>query len=78
MSKWKPISEAPKDGTRILVVRLGNHPTTGEPFEPAIAHWFSDMYGWQEDGLDPQDYADNWELTHWMQLPSPPTTGQEQ
>jgi hypothetical protein len=73
--EWRPISEAPKDGTQILTVVKG--------FTPTIA-WFDgkewvnpfllisrlkwdvcqdEMVSIDEDGYVP---------THWMPLPNPP------
>ena len=61
---WQPIETAPKDGTRILVVWLG---------QVEIATWADDVPhpSWQEwpDG----DFDTGGEVTLWMPLPDPPS-----
>jgi len=55
---WQPIATAPKDGTKILVHRIGWH-------APEIAQWSSYSHAWVlfEGSVEP---------THWMPLPNPP------
>jgi hypothetical protein len=64
---WQPIETAPKDGTSILVVMQG--------YTPAVARWLAGMWmtaemegDFEDDDLD----ACEWNLTHWMPLPTPP------
>ena len=67
---WKPISEAPKDGTQILAGRFS--PTrNGHPNNIIrIDRWHNakdDGYsGWGSFN------AEYWPATHWMPLPEPP------
>jgi hypothetical protein len=63
MSAWLPISTAPKDGTRILVVR-GNG--------VGIVRWIGAPHDiWKTDG----DYRIA-RPTHWQPLPEPPADGE--
>lgn len=71
MMEWQPIETAPKDGTPILVCRVGY-----QAQQVAAVYWdwtFSRRYPWQfltiADG-----HAKGWP-THWMPLPPPPTQG---
>jgi Protein of unknown function (DUF551) len=70
---WQPIETAPKDGTHILLANKAGVSQGG---------WQSDMdHGadwegqigmagwWRTDGSD-------WQNTHWMPLPPPPTSTQ--
>ncbi|MFT9070889.1 MAG: DUF551 domain-containing protein [Acetobacter orientalis] len=57
---WRPMSEAPKDGTRILILK-----TTGRV---SVALFADD--DWQGD--DCYCYHDPDFLTHWQPLPTPP------
>jgi len=59
-SKWQDISTAPKDGTSVLVVADGQY---------FVAWWSA---GWTRAG---DDYDLSVEPTHWMPLPSYPTSG---
>lgn len=74
---WRPIESAPKDGTEIITMRLGE----SDSYE--IQHWFvipQTEYVDIGDGLfrkeDRQPYA-SWSqnghrATHWRPLPTPP------
>ena len=80
MSKWRPIETAPRDGTEILA--YANYGpgdqvfgVTLARFNPAVAGgaWTfrkSDSWGTIWAGLDDG-------VTHWMPLPSPPSTTKE-
>ena len=72
--EWKPIDSAPKDGTVVIV-------------PGGIAHWrvspspidqMKNVEGWWT--LTGEEYPGRpieWEVTHWMPLPSPPPVGEE-
>ena len=62
MSEWEPIETAPKDGTHILGY--------GEEWpEIAVVVYTT---GWD---FYPYSDTDVGELSHWMPLPAPPTSG---
>ncbi len=65
---WQHIETAPKDGTWILV-------TCGGQKVPAVVFWSSDFDVWIENEEAPASWAhpEEWPLTHWMPLPTPPT-----
>lgn len=68
LKEWKPISEAPKDGTNILVVWLS------EFHCPIVAHWNNGKWsdhkiGWKQTFNDLEKHT---EPTHWKPLPTPP------
>lgn len=73
---WKPIAEAPRDGTRILVhfARDGVGVRDVAWTEPEHADWQT----WCVDDLKFGPYAlRRWcdgDATHWMPLPTPPTS----
>lgn len=72
---WRPIETAPKDGTRILLIKVG-----WDTYEGRLGHtnyvWWGVIGYWSEewgnwnDGVEPSGLADP---THWMPLPEPPT-----
>lgn len=84
MSAWQPIETAPKDGTLILVCRVGEDIGCG-PVE--VTSWYK-IEDWQWEkvpGDDPDlyrkvhkgTYHEGWNnnghrATHWMPLPEPP------
>lgn len=59
-TEWRPISTAPKDGTRILVYAAERE---GLPAFQCVAAWHTDG-GWCVDELR--------EATHWHPLLAPP------
>lgn len=61
-SQWRPISEAPKDGTRILI----DGETWAREDSPEIAFW--DGEHWNAADIS----YDHDQPTHWMPLPSLP------
>lgn len=68
---WRPIAEAPRDGTRILVTRV---PYDGDP-APMRITWHGTFVeegrkkkGWKFGNK----YQLRWEPTHFMPLPPPP------
>jgi len=56
---WKPISSAPKDGTRVLIAGCN---------QVDLGLWCGE--GWIDDGFLGYE-NENW-ITHWMPLPAPP------
>lgn len=76
MSEWQPIETAPTDGTKILLYRIHTNIEVGE------FYWFErEVFDPTSDGLYRkriQIYGQNWNATgrptHWMPLPSPPST----
>lgn len=77
MGEWRPIESAPKDGTPILVGRVGSRFVQK-------AWWNTDPQVWERDiaacwsVFTPEDYyysvhlLDDDEPTHWQPLPTPP------
>lgn len=69
MTDWQPIETAPRNGTRVLLGRVGCvEPGAWDPTyrcrrDAAPGAWRGD------DGGGPED--DTWP-THWMPLPEPP------
>ena len=57
---WRPIEEAPRGGTRVLVLMRDGHAVT--------ASWDDDYHGWISSIGGPLQY-----VTHWSPLPAPPT-----
>lgn len=62
---WRPIESAPKDGTDVLICKVYDDGSVSD-FE--IAGWDDELewHGLQDITLD--------KPTHWMPLPSPPTS----
>jgi len=54
---WRPISTAPRDGTKIMVISV----VDGVWYAPDVA-WFDEASGRFENG---EDYL-SWPLTYWM------------
>jgi hypothetical protein len=70
---WEPIETAPKDGTDILAVIVGNHPQTGDPFIPEVVGWDADSAQWWNCmWCNYCDARAAYEPTHWRPLPDPP------
>lgn len=63
--KWKPISEAPRDGTAILAYGTAGYLADG-PLQ-YITYWNGDWWHQENSGLD--NIA---QPTHWMHLPDAP------
>lgn len=70
MGEWQPIETAPKDGTRVLAVC-------------AVAQYPKCNITWVDDGTwmfapKPDKFLaaglHGWWPTHWMPLPSPPSS----
>lgn len=63
---WQPIDTAPKDGSRFMAFERGDE----AQFYPCWWHIeVNDWAGWQNV------WDSEPEPTHWMPLPSPPSTG---
>lgn len=69
--EWQPIETAPKDGTYILAIVAGNHPSTGLPYVPDVV-LFRDGFWLVSDGYQDEYDDENWKPTHWMPIPPPP------
>lgn len=75
---WLPIETAPKDGTRILVNNIfpWGYLTDEEPM--GVASWnktYTGKYHWISNACC--DGVSDFNPTHWMPLPNPPTTSEE-
>ena len=65
---WQPMTTAPRDGTRVLVwsaTEAAYHVLSFDKTPPP---------GWMSQGGDYVVFEDQEPLSHWMALPSPPTT----
>ena len=76
---WRPISEAPKDGTWILACREGEGPEYWEicAYNPMLWPTYEqvegDIYRMVKKPIHEWRGADNFHrATHWMPLPEPP------
>lgn len=68
--EWRPISEAPRDGTPILVwdpTRPLRHFGTDDDLRYAVAHWRTEGHGWANRN------SAHSSPTHWMPLPPAPS-----
>lgn len=61
-SAWRPIEEAPRDGTRLLVI---HHRT-----QPLIGRWNTDEWFWEDDCFGSKPLM--FQPTHFMPLPESP------
>jgi hypothetical protein len=71
-ARWRPISEAPKDGTRVLVIDAAHDGA------PQLAWWGAPVWGqlpacWLTYSHR-SDFEDVAAPTHFQPLPAPPTT----
>jgi hypothetical protein len=64
--QWRPIEEAPKDGTCIMV--------GAGKWEPEVACWSDSVWltGWYCGGGRSDSYGPSFNPTHFMHLPPPP------
>ena len=62
---WRPISEAPKDGTPLLL-----YPTFAHMFDVAMGYWHHEHDCWYMVNLGHLNGL--WEPTHFRHLPEPP------
>jgi hypothetical protein len=88
---WRPISEAPKDGTWIIAIRpecnFGRYDRvlTVQWSDENKAFIWADHFDIFKDDMDERDDNGNYvfdpfesnEFTHFMPLPSPPSTNKE-
>ena len=86
MSKWQPISTAPREGTRVILY-FPQHATDfdGVDYSYRFAIFrknitfpcgtFCDQ-GTNHDSFEGSTMEGNDRATHWMPLPTPPETGQ--
>jgi hypothetical protein len=58
--QWQPVSEAPKDETRVLLLVSGRDPVVIGKWSPLLGQWFF------ESSRRPHS------VTHWCPLPAPP------
>jgi hypothetical protein len=77
---WRPISEAPKDGTPVdlwITPPKGMITGTGPTRSPDC--WYSGGKWWRYDELhgDDQCRMEVHNATHWMHLPQPPSSFEE-
>jgi hypothetical protein len=70
LGAWQPIETAPRDGRRVLVWIADSH--TGHAFAKL---WFYSTDGRLGGGAE--GYNGDWNITHWMPLPSPPNERRE-
>lgn len=76
MGEWQPIETAPKDGTRILLLRPEREPTCGR--------WDDEKYANKPEPHWTDDNARLWGRrdtktrtpTHWMPLPKLPSSSE--
>lgn len=71
MTEWKPISTAPKDGTKVLLfIRYSENET-----HMTIAAWKPDRHDrafeWPWHSIEESGYTTKF-VTHFMPLPAPP------
>lgn len=67
---WLPISQAPKDGSRVMLT-CADYAGTSGPFSPMDSHQdIVHLARWSFDNWWPY-IPNNW--THWRPLPPPPT-----
>ena len=76
--KWRKISTAPKDGTRILAVVKGSwvccaSRINGEWVYLNAEDFFSESM-WKRYLKERREAGASWEPTHWMPMPPQPTT----
>jgi hypothetical protein len=64
--RWRPISEAPKDETRLLLFV--------PPYGPSTGHWARDAEEWRCHSILNRAAKP----THWTPLPPPPTDTTEE
>lgn len=82
---WRPIAEAPRDGTRVVVYTTGGHALVASwQFACCIGSDGTEADAWMAQGIHPRCWTDGicWERneddepsdapTHWQPLPAPP------
>jgi hypothetical protein len=74
---WQSIETAPKDGTKFLAARFVG-PKERKPHSyMAVDRWHSRERGDNWDGLG-RFNAQFWPATHWMPLPPPPASQEQE
>lgn len=68
--RWRPISEAPRDGTEILAHCLGTPSLYGSG--RVVVRWYEGQWELAQVGGYAQDAEPVREPTQWMPLPEPP------
>jgi hypothetical protein len=69
---WQPIETAPKDGRPILAYVSGTLSFGGTYETMTTVKWMGD--GWSLCAPGAHAISDEWDFTHWMPLPEPPTS----
>jgi len=75
MMNWKPIEDAPKDGTPLLLwARLKSCPPGGEDFYPIVGYWHRSIQRWK---VLPEHLNGDEDLIadYWAELPAAPKRG---
>jgi hypothetical protein len=67
---WRPIVEAPKDGTAVLLTIAGRNLEPDEDTHCGIGRWMEDPWMEKTWCMDAGDYWHG--ATHFMPLPAPP------
>lgn len=69
MTQWQAIDTAPKDGTWIAVMAREG----GVDYQPSVACYRGGLWTEIHHYLDGDVNYDEWNVTHWMPLPAPPS-----
>lgn len=78
MREWKPIETAPKDGTWILVFEPSDYQPCVHVVRWGVPEWSGGDLTWVTVALGPNPDTYEPDATHWMPLPEPPaSTNQE-
>lgn len=67
-NQWRPISTAPRDGSKILALCQPRYVETGEP----MPFDYINVVWWREGRFKHSLNGSYAEPTHWQALPSPP------
>jgi hypothetical protein len=72
VTTWRPIDEAPKDGSAVLLwARLKSHPTSSDDYHPIVGFWHRAIHRWK---VSPEQLNRDEDLiaSFWASLPEPP------
>jgi hypothetical protein len=72
MASWKPIADAPKNGTPVLLwARLKSNPPGDDDFYPIVGFWHRSIQRWK---VSPEHLNGQEDLipSFWSKLPEPP------
>lgn len=72
MTNWRPIKDAPRDGTPVLLwARLKISPSGSGDFYPIVGFWHRSIERWK---VVPEHLNSEEELvaTHWLAIPEAP------